>query len=332
MAVYSTNQARQLYVAKELKTGNQLLPTDAVGSILPKADTAKNHMYLEYMGAGGMTRTDLIDLKTVMYAKATSSKALAHPLALHHVVLDPDVNTGAPVAGQDYILRLFFRHYVGQSEEDTYVKYGMVHAGVGMNASNFYKTLALSLVKNMSRDDVPLVKVYLTTASTSVEVTNATKESDLTGTYTGLNLEEVEQKWVLGTMPVAYIPFTVQFVTVLVDGDDVIWGKVTKIASTNSVEDGKEIADLEYFCMGERGDIYRGVGFPNIIRTTYLVDPSKKYDTLDIHFAYVGSNESVQKSEKDLTIVAEDDGSHTLMNALITAINTASGLNITKLT
>ena len=77
--------------------------------------------------------------------------------------------------------------------------------------------------------------------------------------------------------------------------------------------------------MGERGDIYRGVGFPNNIPTTYLVDPSKTYYTFDIHYAYVGSNEAVQKSEKTITIVGSDK---TKMNSLITAFNSASGLSI----
>jgi hypothetical protein len=66
---------------------------------------------------------------------------------------------------------------------------------------------------------------------------------------------------------------------------------------------GEILADLEYFCMGERGDIYRNVGWPNVIPTTYLVDPTKTYDVIDIHYSYTGSNESVQKSEKDLTVL-----------------------------
>ena len=144
-------------------------------------------------------------------------------------------------------------------------------------------------------------------------------------------IEEVEQPWVLGMMPQAFIPFTIQPTTIVYNGDEVIWGTVTKVTSTKKVENGHNIADLEYFCMGARGDQYRGMGYPNIIPTTYLVDSTKKYDTLDIHYAYIGSNESVQKSEKDITLVCEDDGSHTAMNALIGAINTASGLSIATL-
>jgi hypothetical protein len=80
--------------------------------------------------------------------------------------------------------------------------------------------------------------------------------------------------------------------------------------------------------MGERGDVYRGVGFPNNFNTTYLVDPSKAYHTLDIHYAYVGSNEAVQKSEKDITIVCADKAE---LNKVISAVNTATGLTIATL-
>ena len=124
--------------------------------------------------------------------------------------------------------------------------------------------------------------------------------------------------------------------TIVVNGDDRIWGLVEKQASTNSIPDGHKIADLEYFCMGERGDVYRMVGFPNVIRTKYLVNPDLKYNTIDIHYAYVGSNEAVQKSEKDITIVVPKVGdnnqtSNKLTNDIITAINTATGLTITAL-
>ena len=223
------------------------------------------------------------------------------------------------------------------SEEDQYFKYGEVIARSGMTASDFYKKMAISLAKNLENktESTPLVNIYLISAaaaSTDVPVTSATKESDLTATdYNQIIIEETEQPWVLGMMPQAFIPFTPQFLTITVDGEDRLWGVATVVTPTKTVPDGHLIADLEYFCMGARGDIYRGMGYPNIIKTTYLVDPGAVYDVLDIHYFYTGSNESVQKSEKTITLVAVDDGSHTAMNALIGAINTASGLTIATL-
>ena len=339
MATFSTNQVRQLYVAEALKTPN-VIATSAAGSIAVKADTAKTHLYFEYMGAGGMTRSDLIDIKNILYAKATDADDLAHDLAKYKLTLDASVNGGTPVAGQDYILRIAFRNYIGLSEEDQYFKYGMVHAVAGMTASDFYKTLALSLVKNFSREEEGLLKFYLetggTAAGTPTEVTKDTKESTLTGTYTGIVIEEAPQEWILGVMEQAPVNFTLQPDTITANGDERIWGVVKQVASTSSIPDGHKIADLEYFCMGERGDVYRMVGFPHVIRTKYLVNPDNKYNVIDIHYAYVGPNESVQKSEKDITIVvpkigANNQTSNKLANDIISAINTATGLSIKTL-
>ena len=357
MATFSTNQVRQLYVAKELKSSH-VLAADAAGSIAVKSDTAKNHLYFEYKGADNLMRSDLIDIKNILYAKAIDADDMAHELKAVTVTLDSGVNAGAPVAGQDYILRIAFRQYVGMSDEDQYFKYGMVHAYAGMDADEFYKVLALSIAKNFSREVVPLIKIEVHSAATKSKggfdsngymvVTPTTKDngkSDTTNPYyatdtlvtdiDSIRITEVEQPWRLGVMAQTPVYFTVQPVAIMVNGDERIWATVTE--STNStIANGKKIADLEYFCMGERGDMYRNIGWPHNIPTTYLVDPTIKYNVIDIHYAYVGSNESVQKSEKTITLVvpkvgAKNNVSNALANSIIAAINTATGLTITEL-
>lgn len=326
MATFSVNQVRQLYVATAFKTPH-VLASDAAGSIAVKNDTAKSHLYFEYKGADNLMRSDLIDTKNILYAKATDATAMAHDLKSVTIALDSNVNGGAPVAGQDYILRIAFKQYVGMSDEDQYFKYGMVHAYAGMDASEFYKVLAVSLAKNFSREVVPLIKIEIKTASATTEVTPTTKVADLTDTYTGVVITEVEQPWRLGVMAQTPVYFTVQSVPVTVNGDERYWATLTE-STSGSIGNGKTIADLEYFCMGERGDMYRQVGWPHNIPTTYLVDPAKAYCVFDIHYAYVGSNESVQKSEKTITIVCADKAE---LNKVIAAFNTATGLSIATL-
>ena len=354
---YSVNQVRQLYVAKTLKPSH-VLASDTAGSIAVKNDTAKNHLYFEYKGADNLMRSDLIDIKNILYAKAIDADAMAHELKSVTVTLDSKVNAGAPVAGQDYILRIAFKQYVGMSDEDQYFKYGMVHAYAGMNADEFYKVLALSIAKNFSREVVPLIKIEVHSKATKSKggfdsngymvVTPTTKDngkSDTTNPYyatdaivtdiDSIRITEVEQPWRLGVMAQTPVYFTVQPVAVMVNGDERIWATVTE-GTNGTIANGKKIADLEYFCMGERGDIYRGVAFPHNIPTTYLVDPTIKYNVIDIHYAYVGSNEGVQKSEKTITLVVPKVGatnsvSNVLTNSIITAINDATGLTIAAL-
>jgi hypothetical protein len=80
--------------------------------------------------------------------------------------------------------------------------------------------------------------------------------------------------------------------------------------------------------MGERGDQYRNVGWPHVIKTTYLVDPTKQYNVLELHYAFTDTGVNSYRTEKEITIVAEDAS---VLNEIIGAINTASGLNIPTL-
>jgi len=187
------------------------------------------------------------------------------------------------------------------SDEDQYFKFGAVHATKNMTAEQFYAKMAESLNKNFSRE----LGTYLTFKANA----------------DSLEISEVEQPWHLGTYAQERVYFEVYPTTIYADGDEVIWGvtnatgqvedskgnTVTDCGDAGTVKDGKKIADLEYFCMGERGDIYRYKGFPNVIPTTYLVDPKKEYDTLEIHYSFKDSGNSDYKSEKDLTLVAEAD-------------------------
>lgn len=77
------------------------------------------------------------------------------------------------------------------------------------------------------------------------------------------------------------------------------------------------------------------VNWPNYVPTKYLVDPTKEYDTIAIHFAYTGANHSVQMSEKDITIlvpadatVGSGENAASLTNTIIAAINTAVGSTV----
>lgn len=342
MATFSVNQARHLYVANELKASG-VTETDSAGAIAVKADTNKTHLYFEYMGAGGQTRSDLIEISKIRSVKATDADDLAYGLAKYKITLDTTVNNGMPVGSQDYLLGLHFRNYIGISDEDQLTKYGQVRAYSGMTASEFYKQMALSVAKNFNEITENLITVYLETGgtaadtvATTAQVTGRTKASALTGTYTGIIIEEAKQDWILGTLPLVRVSFDILPVPIVADAEDRNWATINKVASTTFVADSEQIADLEYFCMGERGDVYRMVGFPNVIHTKYLVDPTKEYNVLDIHYYYSDSGVHVQQSEKTLTIVAPKEGdtnsvSNALMNSIISAINTATGLTIATL-
>lgn len=340
MATFSTNQVRQLYVVNSYSSGT-VTQASEVGAIGVKTDADKSHLYFEYRGADNLMRSDLIKIDNIISAKATNYSELNTPKTIYSIKLDPKINGGNPIPGQDYILRIAFKQYIGMSDEDQYFKYGMVHAYAGMSDQEFYVKLIESLFNNFSREVTPLVSIYWVDTSDAID-----KVSDIVAFkkyiknlletpanelfIKGIQIVAEEQPYRRGIMSSTPVDFICQPTTINVDGDEVVWGTVTKGMKKGDIKTSTyKVADLEYFCMGERGDIYRGVGFPHNIPTTYLVDLNKTYNLIDIHYYYSGSNEGVQKSEKTITLAVESSSTKT--NDIINAINTATGLNIKTL-
>ena len=94
--------------------------------------------------------------------------------------------------------------------------------------------------------------------------------------------------------------------------------------NADPVNNGKQIADMEWFYHGTRGDIYREATYPDNFDFKPLVDETKAYHTLDIHFAYVGPGVEVAKSERTITVVCATTAE---LNKLITALKTATGVD-----
>lgn len=345
--VFSTNQVRQLYVVTAVqgtakKTDGKVSESDAAGTIALKADAEGKNLFFQYKGADNLMRSDLINIDNILYAKAVSAEAATQKYALKQAVvkLDATVNGGAPIGGQDYILRICINPYIGMSDEEPYYKYGAVHATRNMTAAQFYTKLAASLYKNFSRElskmleftiagkVVGRVKTDVNGEETLIDTTGAaiTVAEDYKD---GVTITEVEQEWTRGIKEQSEVNFTVTPTTVTFDGEEVKWGTVTVSDSAKVRNNGRMIADLEYFCMGERGDQYRDIGWPNSIPTKYLIDnPDTAYNVLEIHYAYVGSNEGPQRSEKDITIVCADKAQ---LNKLIGQFAEASKVQVAEL-
>lgn len=326
---FSINQVTQLYVANALVADTSAIKN--LGDMSVVADANKTLAFFQTKTAGGLATTDKIDIDKILYVKATGSDKLADKLKRFEVKVDPEVSA-TPVKGQEYILRLAMRQYIGHSDENQDFRYGMTVATSKDTNSSLITKIAYSLAMNIKKDTVKPCNIYLVKAGVETPVVSTSSLDTLLALEaTHMVLEEKEQDWVLGMMPTSVIPFQPQFVPITVDGDETLWGTAVQVTSVNSIPNGKKTADYEYEAMGARGDIYRGMGFPNIIKTDYLVDASKEYDYLNIHYYFVGANGEVQKSEKDLVIVAPNDGSHTVMNEIITEFNAKTGLKIAAL-
>lgn len=284
MAVYSTNQNRQFYVVTSVTDSEP----SALGELMIGVTKDSKQVFFKHFGNGGLTRTDIIDVDKLCYAKITEKEQLQRKLKTATISLDPNVNGGNPIVGQDYIVRIYIHNYLAPGDGHTAIKHGAVHAYAGLTAEDFYKKMAESLTMNFSREVQPLLTFEAT--------------SD------GVTMTEVEQPWVLGMLAQESVNFEVVPTTVRYQGDEVPWAAEVEYEESDTViGDGRKIADLEYFCMGERADQYRdNVCGPLRIPTKRMVDPTKEYDVLDLHYSFSDTGVNVQKSEKDLTFVAED--------------------------
>jgi hypothetical protein len=327
--IFTANQVNHAYVVNTLSdikpTKTSALGTSYIGK------TQNGSIYLMQKGQGGLVRSDMIDLDKIMYVNYTLAEDMERAKNAALITVNPAaLNSGKVIAGEDYILRLVFQNPIGISPDHTYWKQGVVHATTDMTASQFYAKMAMSLYKNFSREAVKLVDIYLTTSGADVEITSASQA--LSGTYTGIKIVEATQDWELGIKQDKPIIFKINASTITKDKVDIVWTDVvystglkmtggeepstsvvtSGIPSGGKVPNGHLAAELEYFSMGERADYYRT--FPNAITTKFLVDPSKKYDMINIHYFFVGDNHASQKSEKDITLIVPSDKTGTLGN------------------
>lgn len=323
--VSSLNQVRQLYVANSFVSNGELKAKGAIKLKVVGANSGaiQKQVYFLTKGYDTVLKSDYIPVQNITYAKATSATNLRTWMKAVIVTLNEDVNDGSPVVGQDYILRINLRQFYGMSDQDQYFKDAAVHATKNMTAKTFYAEMVKALNLCFSRE------------------VGATSESNpylfFASDENGLYIVEKPQPWTLGTQAQERVYFDVVPTTIYADGEDVIWGTTTveeavdeEIAGDYAyVGNGTKIADLEYFLLGERGDQYRKIGWPNDIETKGLVDPDLEYDVLEIHYSFSDTGVNSYKTEKDITIVSPKDSA--VIDNIIDALNIATGLSITKL-
>lgn len=309
MAVFSVNQARQFYVNTGALAKNQ----NTAGTGEFRVNNNKLY-YISYNVDGEPQRSDIIDLCNIDWANYSSPeapKAKSFKVSVNPEILDSDSKVPA---GYEFVLKVIFTQFIGLSEADRLVKFGNVFTTSAMTPTEFLTALSDSLKKNINKEGQiwPLLEVEL----------------DTTGNAPALVLTEVAQEWSRGTLSGELLHFTPHAEKVTIDGIDQDWvvfdnsGSVPYTTATatdgfgNTITNGRKFADLEYFCMGERGDIYRGIGWPNNIETRYMVDPTATYYCLDLQYHYKGDNEDIQHSAKTLTIVGSKANMDTIVAAL----------------
>jgi hypothetical protein len=293
------------------------------GAAALKQDHEGNYYFIINDVNGNPRRTALFNPNQIKCISTILGANQAHAQKAVLVTLDSNVSA-TPVVGQDYLIRVMVNNAFGMGTNNKYFKYGVARATKGMAASDLYKALAESLYVNFSREYSTFVNIGLKTSSGISWLTSKTAPSV---TATGIVIEEASQvkDWKRGKFQLDYVSFDVYTGNITIDGVEENWGTVAETDSVNSISNGYNIADLEYFCMGERSDIYRGVNYPNNFDIEYMVEPAKTYNVVDIEYYQEG--EGVQNLQSPSTLTLVYDNTLTAVNTALTKLIQTVGAN-----
>lgn len=308
MANISTNQVKQLYVlaATDTVTVNAVQTAKGTEAFMEITDT--NSVFKD--------KTDFIPLDNIMYMNIKEATDDTLHRKAFKVELASAINGGAPVAGQNYILTITYRGNVG--EEATFEKFGEVHATTGMTAAQFYAAMAKSLLLNsIAPSGQKFFELYDGSGNAVATVSDA--ESVSAAFY----IVEPVPYWSLGRFPESLMNMEVTTSTILVDIDlTAEWlasyaliDAVSAGPQVAAIANSHKVADLEYFCKGERGlSAPLHVAYRDRIDPKLEINPNQAngYDLMTIHYAFIGHNAANQRSEKDIVFAIPHDGTSVL--------------------
>ena len=299
MPNFSTNSVRQLYVANTSSGG-------AAGQYVSSTKTVDNELYFKFINAN--TQTVVSPLIPISKIKSISSKAYAAKTLRSDKIA---INTA--VVGQTYNIRIVFRNWGSGSSENQYFKYtGTYKCKTGDTTSTIAAALKALADVNFAREAVPLLTFSVSTNE--------------------LTITEVAQPFVKGKQQGRPLNYYFQFVPITdsTGSENVSWGNVTSLAKGYAGQGtGNLAADMEYFYLGERGDKYRNVGYPYTFDTTYLVDPTKHYDIIDIAYSSLNSGAvGVENDMRTLTILCENSTSSAIAKLIASDVSTATSATV----
>lgn len=325
---FATNQVLQFYDLTAPASGTSVitpvqLPDNGVQFIIERKNAAGKVISQE--------TTDVItNLVGRMVVDGDIVSASDDKKALKEATLT--VGSGLVVAGQEYVIALTFRGY---GLEDTYHKFFSAKAK-STTAADLYTDLALSAWLQRGVENEPLYDIYDGDGHLVVAKVDGVLQYDNSGTLTdadftdGVKIKEATPYWQLGSFPEATATIEIGTSPIIVSGvernDWLVDGSGNPVKfvdeSTPSLVNSHKIADLEYFCKGEKGNSNALANWPDNIKPELLVNPDSAtgYSVLTVHYAYVGDNQSNQKSERDAIFVV-DGTTTTKLAAIVDALD-----------
>ena len=174
MNIFTANQVNQVYVVTSLESSSIAGVTNE-GEIFVGYTNNHEDIFFVHKGKGGITRSDLIPVKNIMYCKSTEAAKTRQKLMTALVSVNSAALTGGKTfAGQDYILNLEMQNPIGMSPDNKYLVFGAVHGTSTMTEAQFYA----KMVESINRNAKNALNDCLTISIAPVTVGGITLQSD----------------------------------------------------------------------------------------------------------------------------------------------------------
>lgn len=270
MAVFSVNQATQFYAGRTIK---EVIMKDGSSYYEISGTDANGNAFTE--------RTDIIKPGCII-SETADGKTVA---SLQVSARKETLTLTKPTVGEQYIIKLNISNWYNDSCTGNYIKTVAVLATSAMSSATLFGDAVALALNNATAKDLEAPYVA-TNASGTVTITPKVYHT-------------VGKRFVC--------PNITATVAVMKDDANVAHIKTSDAKTPAVAITGTglmKLKDLEFFCAGEKGDRYRGVGYPNDIPfVSRLTDITEASNMKTIHYYETLPNEAVQKSEKTIILV-----------------------------
>lgn len=325
MATFSTNQVRQLYVVNKWDNSPSKIYNAATGEVLSTAvagemavmksrNVRTNINEFQFVSTNvdnELQITDRIPLTQIRSIRVKGPQAIINPLIgfSNFGTYTDGANTITWVNGTQLCFTITFPEFIGISPEDTFSKTICVTYNESGTPNDYVSDLAHALdlaFKHEPKFDIAINP----TAGAGVDLIFKPTHFRL-----GIASQKLYRFWI-SNVHVFYLDnngnrhnyyFSKSEISnttngLLMDNRYTATTPTLDYITANS----NDYADLEWFCMGERGDMYRMKGWPNYIETRYMVNPNHRYTAIDIHYYFKDEGVSGYPSEKIITLLVDE--------------------------
>lgn len=318
----TSRQVRHYYVANKFEisddfTADKHLDTKGdLGEMKAFVNDSKNHLYFEYRGHGGVTRSDLIPISNIEYINLSKKEDLRIKLAGKKVIF-PATDLGKDAFGVN--VKVSGIKNLNESDPLQVIAHFEQNSGTVEAA---IADVALHLAKGVEKTLFNSVKIFVSDSDSETTLGTLTKveANSKLDTIVALTPKAIVVK---ENKPEPWNEFNrVRRIMLEVDsfitkgeGPKIVNAPFDYTQAENYVGNGILVKDNEYFYLGVRGNLYPSS--PMYIGASLGVAvETQEYDVLDIHYSHIDSGNTSYKSEKDITIAGKKAELETLLEKL----------------